>query len=80
MKADSTSEAPAKLKSSAARPDIHPLRANAAEFAPAPSLEVLARDRLARLAVGIAFLLFVVGLGHLLNPSGWDLHSLLTAL
>jgi hypothetical protein len=50
------------------RPDIHPLRAEAAEFKPAPSLEALARDRLSGLAVGIAFLHAVVGLGHLLNP------------
>ncbi len=80
MNAGPQSEAILRLKGPAARPDLHPLRADAAEFAPAPSLEILARDRLARLAVGIAFLHAVVGLGHLLNPSGWDFLSPLTAL
>jgi len=80
MKAAAPPEGLVRLKGSGARPDIHPLRAGAAEFAPAPSLEVVARDRLARLAVGLAFLHIVVGLGHLLNPSGWDLVNPLSAL
>ena len=63
-----------------ARPAIHPLRATAAEFGPAPSLESVARDRLLVLTVGLAFLHVVVAFGHLLNPGGWDLTSPLTML
>jgi PAS domain S-box-containing protein len=61
-------------------PAVHPLRAAAAEFAPAASLEDVARDRLLRLAVGLAFIHVVVAFGHLLNPVGWDLASPLTML
>ena len=61
-------------------PTVHPLRAAAAEFAPAASLEDVARDRLLRLAVGLAFIHVVVAFGHLLNPMGWDLASPLTML
>jgi PAS domain S-box-containing protein len=63
-----------------AKPAVHPLRATAAELPPAPSMEVLARDRLLNLATGLACLHVVVGLGHLLNPLGWDFRSPLTAL
>jgi PAS domain S-box-containing protein len=59
-------------------PTVHPLRAAAAEFAPAASLEAVARDRLLRLAVGLAFVHVVVAFGHVLNPAGWDLNSPLT--
>ncbi len=62
------------------QPDTNPLRANAAEFTPAPSLEVVARDRLQSLAVGLAFLLLVVAFGHLMNPAGWDFKSPLSML
>jgi PAS domain S-box-containing protein len=68
-----------KLKPSPG-PAVHPLRAAAAEFAPAPSLEVVARDRLLNLTVALAFLHVVLAFGHLLNPSGWDLNSPLTML
>ncbi len=61
-------------------PEVHPLRAAAAEFAPAASLEDVARDRLLRLAVGLAFIHVVVAFGHVLNPAGWDLNSPLTML
>ena len=61
-------------------PTVHPLRAAAAEFAPAASLEDIARQRLLRLAVGLAFIHVVVAFGHLLNPTGWDLASPLTML
>jgi PAS domain S-box-containing protein len=61
-------------------PQVHPLRATAAEFAPAPSLEIVARDRLLSLAVGLACIHVVVAFGHLLKPTGWDLHSPLTML
>ena len=59
---------------------MHPLRAAAAEIAPAPSLEAVAGERLLRLVIGLAFLHVVVAFGHLLNPLGWDLHSPLTLL
>ncbi|HTD67034.1 MAG TPA: PAS domain S-box protein, partial [Candidatus Limnocylindria bacterium] len=59
-------------------PAVHPLRAAAAEFAPAPSLECVARDRLLRLSLGLAFLHFIVAFGHVLNPYGWELNSPLT--
>jgi len=52
-------------------PAMHPLRAFAGELAPAPSLEVVARDRLLRLAVGLACLSFVAGLGYLIKPGAW---------
>ncbi|HWN96310.1 MAG TPA: PAS domain S-box protein, partial [Methylomirabilota bacterium] len=61
-------------------PAVHPLRATAAELAPAPSLERVARDRLLRLAVGLAFLHVVVAFGHVINPIGWDISSPLTML
>ncbi len=61
-------------------PIIHPLRASAAEFGPAPSLESVARDRLLALVVGLAFIHAVVAFGHLMNPAGWDLNSPLTML
>ena len=61
-------------------PAVHPLRASAAEMAPAPSLECVARDRLLRLSIGLAFLHIVVAFGHLMNPNGWDLSSPLTVL
>src|ERR1043166_1251973 len=61
-------------------PAVHPLRAAAAEFAPAPSLECVARDRLLRLVTGLAFLHIIVSFGHLLNPVGWRLESPLSAL
>ena len=61
-------------------PTVHPLRAAAAECAPAPSLECVARDRLLNLAVGLAFLHVVVAFGHLLNPAGWRLDSPLSML
>ncbi len=60
------------------QPAVHPLRATAAELAPAPSLECVARDRLLLLIVGLAFLHVVVAFGHLINPTGWDLSSPLT--
>ena len=59
---------------------LHPLRAHAGEMAPAPSLEVVARDRLLHLAVGLAFVHVIVAFGHLLNPEGWHLHSSLSLL
>ena len=62
------------------QPALHPLRAAAAEFAPAPSLECVARDRLLSLTVGLAFLHVIVAFGHLLNPAGWNLHSPLSML
>src|SRR6186713_3201013 len=61
-------------------PVLHPLRAAAAEFAPAASLEEVARDRLLRLTVGLAFIHVIVAFGHVLNPTGWDLRSPLTLL
>jgi PAS domain S-box-containing protein len=61
-------------------PSLHPLRASAAELAPTPSLESVARHRLLGLVVGLAFLHVVIGFGHLRNPAGWNLHSPLTAL
>ena len=61
-------------------PSLHPLRAYAAEADPTPSLESVARQRLLRLVVGLAFLHAVLAFGHLLNPTGWNLHSPLTAL
>jgi PAS domain S-box-containing protein len=57
-------------------PAVHPLRAAAAEFAPAPSLEVVARDRLLRLVVVLAFIHVGLAFAHLLNPIGWDLSKL----
>ncbi len=62
------------------QPETNPLRLNAAEFAPAPSLEAMARDRLSSLAVGLAFVLVVVAFGHLMNPEGWNFHSPLSML
>ena len=62
------------------QPDTNPLRASAAEFAPAPSIEVVARDRLQGLCVGLAFVLVVVAFGHLMNPEGWSFHSPLSML
>lgn len=59
---------------------LHPLRAATVEIAPAPSLEVVARERLLRLATALAFLHVVVAFGHLLNPSGWNFNSPLTML
>src|SRR5882724_5116203 len=61
-------------------PSVHPLRASAAEVAPAPSLEAVAQDRLLGLVIGLAFLHVVVAFGHSLNPSGWDFSSPLTML
>jgi PAS domain S-box-containing protein len=60
--------------------NTNPLRANVAEFAPAPSLEAVARDRLLSLTVGLAFALVVVAFGHLINPAGWNLRSPLSML
>ncbi len=68
------------MKRSALEPEANPLRANAAECAPAPSLEVVARDRLSSLAVGLAFILAVVAFGHLINPAGWNFRSPLSML
>ena len=62
------------------QPETNPLRLNAAEFAPSPSLEAMARDRLSSLAVGLAFVLVVVAFGHLMNPEGWNFHSPLSML
>jgi PAS domain S-box-containing protein len=64
----------------AREPAVHPLRASAAEFAPAPSLEAVARDRLLNLTVGLAFIHVVLAFGHIINPSGWDLRSPLAML
>ncbi len=62
------------------QPETNPLRANAAEFAPAPSIEVVARDRLQGLCVGLAFVLMVVAFGHLMNPEAWNFRSPLSML
>jgi PAS domain S-box-containing protein len=53
-------------------PSVHPLRALAAELSPAPSLEVVARERLLRLTVGLACLAAVAGFGYLVRPNAWD--------
>lgn len=68
------------MKKTVSQPETNPLRSNVAEFAPAPSLEAMARDRLSSLAVGLAFLLVVVAFGHLMNPAGWDFRSPLSML
>ena len=54
-------------------PAVHPLRASAAELAPAPSLECVARERLLRLVLGLAFVHAVAAFGYLLKPGTWDL-------
>lgn len=54
-------------------PAVHPLRAAAAELAPAPSLECVARDRLLRLVLGLAFVHAIAAFGYLLKPGTWDL-------
>ena len=59
-------------------PAVHPLRAAAAEFAPAPSLEVVARDRLLHLVVLLAVIHVALAFAHLLNPIGWDFSKLAT--
>jgi PAS domain S-box-containing protein len=51
-------------------PSIHPLRAFASELPPAPSLEVVARDRLLRLVVGLALLAVITAFGYLVNAVG----------
>lgn len=61
-------------------PAVHPLRAAAAELAPAPSLECVARDRLLRLVLGLAFVHAVAAFGYLLKPGTWDLADPLTML
>jgi PAS domain S-box-containing protein len=61
-------------------PAVHPLRAAAAELAPAPSLECVARDRLLRLALGLACLHIITALGYLLKPGTWEFASPLTML
>jgi PAS domain S-box-containing protein len=63
-----------------APPNSNPLRANVAEFAPAPSLETIARDRLLSLTIGLAFALVIVAFGHIVNPVGWNLRSPLSML
>lgn len=57
------------------KPEAHPLRGITAEWLPAPSLEVLARDRLLVLLLGFAFLHILLGSTHVLNPGAWDFQS-----
>jgi PAS domain S-box-containing protein len=57
-------------------PAVHPLRAAAAEFAPAPSLEAVARDRLLQLVVALAFIHVALAFAHLLHPIGWDFNRI----
>src|SRR5687767_13625724 len=60
-------------------PAVHPLRAAAAEFAPAPSLEAVARERLLHLVVVLAFIHVALAFGHVMSPIGWDFSNLTTA-
>lgn len=80
MKAVSLIAASPARDARAGQADVHPLRGGAAEIAPAPSLEVVARDRLSRLAIGLAALHIILAFGHLLVPVGWDLRSPLSML
>jgi len=57
------------------KPEAHPLRGVTAEWLPAPSLEMLARDRLLVLLVGLAFLHVLIATTHVLNPGAWDFSS-----
>lgn len=56
---------------SGSEPPLHPFRALAAEITPAPSLEVLARDRLVRISLGVACLAVAVACGYLIHAVGW---------
>jgi PAS domain S-box-containing protein len=58
--------------------EAHPLRGGTADWLPAPSLEMLARDRLLALLLGLAFLHVLIGITHVLNPGAWDFDSPLT--
>ncbi len=58
----------------------HPIRDAAAELAPAPSLEVLARTRLLTVLSGLGFLHAILAIGYRIDPVRWHLDSPLSAL